>query len=107
MNIVKSINGIPIRMTYERWFHIIENHDDLADRFDEILSIVEYPDYVVKGYGNALMALKELEKGKFLAVVYKELTKEDGFIITAYLLLKSKLKNRWYYGKDRNEQYIE
>jgi len=56
MNIVKSVNGIPIRITYERWFHIIENHDDMAGRFGDILNTVEFPDYIVKGYRNALMA---------------------------------------------------
>ena len=25
-----SRNGVPIRLTEERWFHIVENHDDLA-----------------------------------------------------------------------------
>ena len=30
MDIVKSINGVPIRLTEERWVHIIENHDDLS-----------------------------------------------------------------------------
>jgi len=94
LNIVKSINGIPIRMTNERWFHIIENHDDLVGRFSEILSAVEVPDYVVKGYGNALLALKELSIGKYLVVVYKEMGNEDGFIITAYISGKIKIEKQ-------------
>ena len=94
MDITKSVNGIPIRITYERWFHIIENHDDLAGRFGEILNTVEYPDYVVKGYGDAFIALKELEIGKYLAVVYKELNSEDGFIITAYITSKIKIERQ-------------
>jgi len=48
VNITKSVNGIPIRMTDERWFHVIENHDDLVGRFSEILNTVENPDYVVR-----------------------------------------------------------
>jgi hypothetical protein len=94
MNITKSVNGIPIRMTNERWFHIIENHDDLTGRFDEILNTVEYPDYVIKGYGNALIALKVLEQEKYFAVVYKELSSEDGFIITAYITNKIKIEKK-------------
>lgn len=92
MEIVKSVNGIPIRMTDERWIHIIENHDDLAGYYDEILDVVEYPDYVIKGYRGAFMALREVEKGKFLAVVYKEISDEDGFIITAYFTRKIRLE---------------
>ena len=29
-NIAYSINGVPIRLTAERWLHIVENHDDMA-----------------------------------------------------------------------------
>ena len=59
MDIVKSINGVPIRLTEERWVHIIENHDDMAGYYDEVLSVVENPDYIIKGYKDALIALKQ------------------------------------------------
>jgi hypothetical protein len=85
METVNSINGVPIRLTEERWIHIVENHDDMAGYFDEILSVVESPDYVIQGYRDALIALRESKQKKFLAVVYKELNENDGFIITAYL----------------------
>ena len=91
MDIVKSINGVPIRLTEERWVHIIENHDDMAGYYDEVLSVVENPDYIIKGYKDALIALKQKEN-KFLAVVYKELGISDGFIITAYFTSKIKLE---------------
>lgn len=91
MDVVKSKNNIPVRLTEERWFHIIENHDDLAGYYDEVLQTVEEPDYIIKGYGDALIALREVEKGKFLAVIYKEF-RTDGFIITAYLTRKIKFK---------------
>lgn len=92
METVKSVNNIPIRLTDERWVHIVENHDDLAGYLDEVLLAVESPDYVIKGYQEALIALKQKEEGKFLAVVYKEVGKSDGFIITAYLTSKIKLE---------------
>jgi len=88
MEIVKSKNGVPIRLTEERWLHIIENYDDLAGYYDDILNYVEEPDYIIKGYRNALVALKKVDERKFLAVVYKELSNFDGFIITAFLHLK-------------------
>ena len=91
MEIVKSVNGISIRMTDERWVHIVENHDDLAGYYDEILDVVEYPDYVIKGYRGALVALRKVEEGKFLVVVYKEISGKDGFIITAYFTSKIRL----------------
>ena len=86
-----SKNNIPIRLTEERWLHIVENHDDLAGYYDEVLQTVEEPDFIIKGYRDALVALRELERGKFLAVIYKE-TGMDGFIITAYFTRKIKLE---------------
>jgi len=36
------------------------------------------------------MAIREIESGKYIAVIYKELNKEDGFIITAFLTRRIK-----------------
>jgi hypothetical protein len=30
MDVAYSVDGVPVRLTSERWFHIVENHDDLA-----------------------------------------------------------------------------
>lgn len=89
--IVLSKNGVPIRSPEERWIHIVENHDDLAGHMDDVLDVVEYPDFVIKGYQEALIALKIVKQRKFLAVVYKETEITDGFIITAYFSSKIKL----------------
>jgi hypothetical protein len=89
--IVFSKNGFPIRLPDERWIHIVENHDDLAGHMDDVLEAIENPDFIIQGYNDASIALKEIRKGKFLAVVYKELEQADGFIITAYFSNKIKL----------------
>jgi len=88
MERVLSNNKVPIRLTEERWIHIVENHDDLAGHYDDFLDTVENPDMIVQGFGEALMAIKEMERNSFLAVVYKETTHEDGFIITSYFTSK-------------------
>ena len=92
MEIVISKNDVPIRLTEERWVHIVENHDDLAGYYYDILGIIEAPDYIIKGYKDALIALKKKKKDKFLAVIYKEINKNDGFVITAYFTIKLNLK---------------
>ena len=88
---VVSKNGVLIRLPEERWVHIVENHDDLAGYMDDVLDAVENPDFIIKGYKDALIALKKVKPGKFLAAVYKEVEKEDGFIITAFFSRKIKL----------------
>jgi len=83
-----SKNGVPIRLTEERWFHIVENHDDMAGYYDTVLDVVEDPDRILSGYKGALIAVKELARRRYLAVVYRELSKTDGFVITAYITSK-------------------
>ncbi len=90
---VISINNVPIRLTAERWYHIVENHDEIAGYYDYVLNTVESPDYVIKGYGDALIALrKQNEKNRYLVVIYKEVSDKDGFIITAYFTSKINLE---------------
>ena len=86
IGIAVSKNGIPIRLTEERWFHIVENHDELAGLSDEVLLTIEDPEYIVKGWTDELLAIRKIND-KHLVVVYKEL-KNDGFIITAFITKK-------------------
>ena len=83
-----SVNDVPIRLTYERWFHITENHDDLASYYFQVLEVVEKPEFIIRGNKGTLKAVKNMGKDRWLTVVYKEISKRDGFIITAYFLNK-------------------
>ena len=85
MDIVYSIDGIPIRLTAERWFHIVENHDDLAGHYEDVLAAVEDPDMILAGHRGSLIAVCGASRDLYLAVVYRQLSDDDGFIITAYL----------------------
>ncbi|MBI5683059.1 MAG: hypothetical protein HZC45_07845 [Deltaproteobacteria bacterium] len=86
MEVTYSVNGVPIRLTYKRWYHIVENHDDLASCFYEVLDTVGKPDIVVRGNQGTLKATRNIGRRKWLVVVYRELSKNAGFVITAYLL---------------------
>ncbi len=86
MEVAYSANGVPIRLTYERWHHIVENHDELAGYFHEVLDAIERPRLVVRGGKGVLKATKNMGRRKWLVVIYRELSKHDGFVITAYFL---------------------
>jgi hypothetical protein len=86
VDIAYSVKEVPIRLTYERWFHITENHDDLASYYFEVLETIEKPDFIVRGNKGSLKAARNIGKDKWLVVIYRELSKTDGFIITAYFL---------------------
>jgi len=81
---VTSRNGKVIRLTDERWVHIIEEHAELAGMRLEVLETVAEPRRILEGGEGELLAVRELEIGKLLVVVYRE-SETDGFIITAFV----------------------
>jgi hypothetical protein len=81
---IVSKGGIGIRLTDERWTHITEEHCELAGLRSEVVETVSHPDRILLGGDGELIAVREVEMGKHLVVVYREQT-NDGFIITAFL----------------------
>jgi len=55
---------------------------------------VEEPEAIYEGTTGECIAVKEIEKGKYIMVVYRELNKEDGFVITAFLTRRRKQLER-------------
>ena len=94
MDVVKSKNGVPIRLTEERWFHITEEHSEMAGYYFEVLEAVEEPEAVYEGRAGECIAAIEVEKGKYIVVVYRELGRVDGFVITAFLTRRRKQLER-------------
>jgi len=96
MDIARSVNGVPIRLTHERWYHIVENHDEMSGYFHDVLETVETPEFVIRGNGGTLKATRNRGRRRWLVVVYRELSRSDGFVITAYFLdAKPKGKIEW------------
>jgi hypothetical protein len=60
MDRARSRGGVAIRLTGERWFHVVENHDDLAGHYDDVLETVENPEAVLEGDEGALVAAKRI-----------------------------------------------
>lgn len=87
MDITFSINKIPIRLTDDRWYHISVGHPEIAGYYFEILECIEKPDAIYEGKLGELIAIKNIFKlnDKFVVLVYKEVSENDGFIITPYL----------------------
>jgi hypothetical protein len=100
MNVVRSKNDVPIRLTKERWFHITEEHSEMAGYYFEVLETMEEPEAIYEGKTGECIAMKEIEKGKYIMVVYRELNKEDGFVITAFL-------TRWRKKLERRQKIWE
>ncbi len=92
-----SKNNIPIRLTQERWSHIINSHREITIRDkSKVISAVNDPDLILKGDVGELLAVKKVfGKNLWFVVVYKEIDSKDGFILTAYLTTDS----RWLFQR--------
>lgn len=88
-----SKSGIPIRLTDERWAHIAEEHAELAGLRDEVVAVLAEPARIFAGQDGEFLAVREIEQGKWLVVVYREL-EDDGFVITAFLTRRATWLNR-------------
>jgi hypothetical protein len=86
MDVAMSVNRVPIRLTDERWSHIVNAHDDLAGYYDDCLQTIEDPDLVLRGFGDSLKAVKGYGRNRYLVVIYRELDSDDGFVVTAYFV---------------------
>lgn len=93
MFVAQSVNDLPIRLTQERWEHILEEHGEIAGYTDRIQNVITHPDRVLAGKAGEMLAVREIETGKWLIVVYRELAL-DGFIITAFLTRRHTSLNR-------------
>jgi hypothetical protein len=86
--IVNSVENTPIRLTHERWNHIIRRHPELDSQKERVLETVSKPNFIQKGDLSDLLAIRHYLQTpltrKYLFVVYKEVEKREGFIITAY-----------------------
>jgi len=93
--ITSSKNGILIRLTEERWKHVVLMHPGFTNKQKQILNTVKNPDYIFQGKSEELLAVSKLSKRTYFVVVYKEET-NDGFIITAF----DTTDTVWLFNKD-------
>ena len=89
MVIVRSHNGVPVRLTEERWRHIIRRHPEMDSLREKVLETVSEPEIIQQGDFGELLTIRFYPltplTGKNVVVVYREISSEDGFVLTAYL----------------------
>jgi len=89
MMTMRSVNGVTVRLTDERWQHIVAGHPEMANERDRVLESVEAPDFVQAGDYGEVLAIRHWPMttlgSKFVVVVYREIDRTDGFVLTAYL----------------------
>ena len=98
MVIVRSRNDVAIRLTRERWAHITARHPEMEDQKDRVLETISGPQIIQEGDFGECLSIRFYKEtpltSKFLVVVYKETTKMDGYILTAYYSNKPSERRR-------------
>jgi len=102
--VVRSRSGARVRLTAKQWEHIVTARPELGGFRREILDVVERPEEVYEPPPRVkpqLHAIKRVERladvglSQNLVVVYRELTRQEGFIITAFPI-SDRRKRRMY-----------
>jgi hypothetical protein len=97
---VTSRNGVLVRLTAERWTHIVEAHDYMAGLHEMVLETIADPDAIASGWEGTLIATQHRASTsiseKDVVVVYREVDAEEGFVITAFLT--SRVDKVWRRG---------
>ncbi len=88
MDVAYSVNEVPIRLTAERWEHIVSNKPYMEAYYDRMLDAIEQPAWVLRGYAGSLIAVSPVARQRYLHVIYREISQDDGFIITAFIARK-------------------
>jgi hypothetical protein len=65
---VYSKNGVPIRLTDERWAHIMEVHGELAGLRLEIVETIANPTEIFAGNHGELLAVSDSERQKIESI---------------------------------------
>jgi len=85
MLIVYSRNGVPIRLTEERWHHITQRHPEINGQQEQVLDTLREPDMIQQGDFGELLAIRYYAStsltGKFVVVAYREIDPQDGFVM--------------------------
>ncbi len=89
MEVATARSGIPIRLTDERWGHIVYYHPEMRWQRVRVLDTISAPDLIQEGDFGVLLASRyygqESFAHGFVVAVYREVDESDGFVITAYL----------------------
>ena len=81
-----TVSGVLVRLHENMFKRILRKHGELNGMEEQILDAVTFPDLVLMGHGEELLAVKHYENtslgSKDMVVVYRE---DKRLVITAFL----------------------
>jgi hypothetical protein len=80
-----SINNIRIDIPAERWHILIEAHPEIKKLAYELQETIENPDTIFQTVKKEKIAVREYDKGEYIAAIYRETPDSRGMLLTAYI----------------------
>ena len=62
MVIAKSKNNVPVRLTLERWAHIIARHPEMDSQKERVIETLTEPEIIQQGDFGELVAIRYYEE---------------------------------------------
>lgn len=88
MLVTYSVEGVPIRLTDERWGHICRRHPEIEGQDGKVIETIRSPEIILQGDYGEKLAVRFYRRtpltAKYLVVAYREVGASDGFVVTAY-----------------------
>lgn len=98
MLLIRSKNGVFIRLSEERWEHIRSRHPEMETQRERVFETIQAPDFIQEGDFGEFLAVRQYAATpvtrKQLVVAYRETNPEDGFVLTAYFTSRSSAARR-------------
>ena len=86
--------GRRVTLTRDDWLHISFRHPEVGPDPARVLLAVSDPDEIYLGGRSEHHALKRIDAGHFMVVIY-ELEEHGGFIRTAFIMNEKRKKRRY------------
>ncbi len=75
--------GFKVKLTHERYLHIILRHPEILDKENEIKEALENPDFIKESkHDNTVLLFYKSSNKEYIVVVVKRV--EKAFVLTAY-----------------------
>ena len=88
MLLVLTYDGRALRLTDERWQHIVTEHPEIAPELNRVIQTLRHPQRVQMGDHGERIASRSISEppfnGHHLVVVNLEEGSRSGFVLTAY-----------------------
>ena len=92
---VTTPGGKIVTLTPDDWLHVRFRHPEVGPDPEPLLNAVANPDEIYEDARGGNHALKRIDEGHFLVVIYELTSSDRGLIRTAFIINEKRKKRRY------------